>query len=292
MGSANILKVEMFPIFHAANFIHKSNIVRDDSTPTNFSRNHPFSSWASTMVACFAQKFLANALLAVPIIDSWQDSRLVVMATCIWYFINYSLFDIVHDVTKFRVVQLIVGIMLEFFRTNQIYEGVNLAMEKYIDAPFIALSIGTISGNGVRFMLLIHRLLRGIWTPADVEFMTPACDTRSSFIASLIFWHAHGEIRPDVFLRVFAFLLLMKALKLWVGNPYGIFEKIIYSLTIGIWDSISGLLARKIFELRLSGVTEDAMRRTRIKKSSRNSKYSSSSRRRPRSKSRSCSRKR
>lgn len=277
MPFQKVMDLEMFPLFHAANFIHKSNLVRDDSTQSEFSRDHPFASWASTMVACFSQKMLANSLLAVPIIDPWQDSRLVVMATIIWYLINYSLLDIIHTLTKIRFVQMIVAIMVEWFRTNQIYEGVNLAMEKYDSAPFIALTIGTISGNGIGFMLLIHRLFRGIWIPEDVEFMTPSCDTRSSFIASVIFWYSHADMRPDIYLRVLVFLLVIKALTLWLFNPFRLVEKLIFSLTIGLWDTLSKILSRKkVVEVPSE---EDLIprRRTNIK---------------PRSRSRSCRRRR
>lgn len=246
MAAEAIMELEMFPMFYAANFIDKSNVIRDDSTPSEFSREHPFASWVSTMAACFSQKMLGNALLAIPIIDPWQDSRLVVMATIIWYFINFSIFDMVHKVSRFRVTQVIVGIMVEIFRVNQIYDGVNVAMEKYDNAPFIALSIGTLSGNGIRFMLLIHRLCRGIWIPEDVEFMTPSCDTRSSLVASFIFWYVHGDMFPEVYMRVLIFLLIMKALRLWKINPYRFIENFIYHLTIGIWDTLSSFRTRKV----------------------------------------------
>lgn len=240
-----IMDTEMYPYFYAANFIHKSNIVRDDSTPLDFSRHHPFASWASTMLACFAHKMLVNAALAIPIIDPWQDSRQVVMATIIWYLINYSIFDITHTVTKLRIVQLVVCIMVELFRTQQIFEGVNLAMEKYSSSPFIALSIGTISGSGVRFMLLVHRLFRGIWIPEDVEFMTPSFDTRSSFVAALVFWNAYGDVTSNVYLSVCVFLLMVKAMTLWFGNPFSFAEKLLFNLTIGVWDRMSRLFSRK-----------------------------------------------
>lgn len=244
-----IKELEMYPYFYCANFIHKSSIIRDDSCPENFSRDHPFASYISTMVACFAGKMLANGLLGLPIVDPWGESANVLLATIMWYLMNYSPFDIFHTFTAFMPVELVLGIMVEIFRCNRIYEGVNLAFDKYDSSPLIILSIGTICGNGIRFIELAHRLVRGLWTPNEVEFMMPTCNTRASFLVSLIFWAFHDDITPCLYTMALFLLLVLKCMCFWVGNPYFMLENLIYQLTIGVWDFISRLLSKKGMEL-------------------------------------------
>lgn len=231
--------LEMYPFFDLANCLHKAIAIREDSGSNTFSREHPFASWIATMVACFAQKMLANALLARPIVDPWADSALVVMATMTWYLINYSPFDIVYNVTQKIPCPLIIAVMVEVYRENQIYEGTMNASGLILDySPLYVLTIGTIYGNGLRFLLLIHRLIRGVWTPEEIEFMTPSCETRMSFVASLIFYMVY-DVTPTIYLCVFFFLLTMKAMTLWVPNPFSYVETLLYNGTIGVWDRIS-----------------------------------------------------
>lgn len=240
-----IRDLEMFPYFYGANFIHKSSIIRCDACPDNFSRQHPFASYISTMVACFAGNMLANSLLGLPIVDPWGDSTNVLMATVTWYLMNYSPFDIFHTLSKLLPLRVIVGVMVEIFRCNRIYEGVNLGFERYDNSPLIILSIATICGNGIRFIELIHRLIRGLWNPNEVEFMMPSCDTRASFIVSLIFWMFYYDMSDNIYAIALALLLVLKGLCVWVGNPYCMVENLLYQLTIGIWETVSRLVFKK-----------------------------------------------
>lgn len=251
------MSLEMYPFFDLANFIHKSNVIREDAGANTFSREHPFASWAATMVACFAQKMLANALLAEPIVDPWQDSALVIMATMTWYLLNYSPFDIVYNCTKMLPCPIILAVMVEIYRENQIYEGVmNAGGKGILDcSPLYVLTIGTIYGNGLRFLLLLLRLIRGVWTPEEIEFMTPSCDTRSSFIASLAFYMI-DDITPNIYLLVLVFLLAMKAMRLWMCNPFSYVESLLYHATIGVWDKVSSKVMPKEVEAVVAAVPE------------------------------------
>lgn len=244
-----IKDMDMFPYFYAANFIHKSNIIRDDSYPEEFSREHPFASYISTMIACFAGSMLSNGLLGLPVIDPWSDTQLVLLATIMWYLVNFSPFDIFHGISLKLPAQLIIGIMVEMYRCNKIYEGINLGFDKYNESAFIILSIGTISGNGIRFIEMIHRLVRGLWSPEEVEFMMPSCDTRASFVASLLFWKFYDDITPCIYTGVLCYLLVMKFMCISVGNPYSMVENLIYKMTIGAWASFSGFLSKKGIDL-------------------------------------------
>lgn len=244
-----IKELDMFPYFYCANFIHKSMIIRNDSYPEEFSRDHPFASYISTMVACFAGNIMSNALLGLPIVDPWSDTQLVIMASIMWYLINYSPFDVFHKIYSIMPAELMIGLMVEIYRCNKIYEGINLASDKYSESPFVIIAIGTVSGNGIRFIEMLHRLVRGLWSPDEVEFMMPSCDTRSSLIASILFWKFYNDVTSCFYVMVLSYLIIMKLLCIWMGNPYSMVENLIYKLTIGVWYSLSGLVFRKSIEM-------------------------------------------
>ena len=50
-----------------------------------FSRKHPLSCWASSMVVIFAGSLLANLIMGEPMLSPFKNNNQLLLATAVWY---------------------------------------------------------------------------------------------------------------------------------------------------------------------------------------------------------------
>uniref|UniRef100_A0A1I8JEA5 Trimeric intracellular cation channel type B n=2 Tax=Macrostomum lignano TaxID=282301 RepID=A0A1I8JEA5_9PLAT len=176
--SKTLQRVNMYPFFDAAHYILMCSIVKEDTAQSAgtsaFSRRHPFACWLASMLMCFSGSILGNLLIGEPLVTPFKHHRDILLATAIWYVINYFPFDLAYKVAKFAPVHLVVCIVKEVHRTRKIYDGVGVAYKLYPNAYLIVIAIGVFKGSGYLEMRLFERLIRGIWIPASNEFLQPS----------------------------------------------------------------------------------------------------------------------
>ncbi|XP_023343708.1 trimeric intracellular cation channel type 1B.1 isoform X2 [Eurytemora carolleeae] len=77
----------------------------DSFIPTT--RKHPLASWMSSMLACFAGGILVSPLCGEPVLSAFDDGIKVLIATLLWFFINYTPQDLTYQVTKMFPVRFL-----------------------------------------------------------------------------------------------------------------------------------------------------------------------------------------
>lgn len=177
LDAANeLMKWPMFPYFDVAHFIMTAMYLREDlsSGCHAFTRKHVFACWISFMFSAFAGNFLACFLLGEPIIGALKSTNHILVATAVWYAIFYMPADFVYKICKFLPVKIIIAFMKEIIRCKKINDGVTHAAAIYPNSYLIMVIIGTVKGNGASLMKLFERMLRGQWTPNNIEFLQPS----------------------------------------------------------------------------------------------------------------------
>ncbi|KAH9498462.1 hypothetical protein Btru_007545 [Bulinus truncatus] len=248
-----ITKLKMYPYFDIAHYILMCVAVREDVIPQQgqggpslpFSRKHPFSSWLSSMLICFAGSIIANFLLGEPVITPFKDHQSIITATAVWYLVNYSPFDIIYKLSKLLPVKLIICALKETQRAHKVYHGVLVAAKLYPSSYLIIVIVGTIKGAGSGLMKNFDRLIRGIWIPGSNEILQPSFATKASLVASIIFLCERLNLiavpHPLIYFGVVLFFVYFKisSVVLGIHDPFVPLENLFCAVFMGgMWDAL------------------------------------------------------
>lgn len=145
----HLIKLNMYPYFEGVHGLLTALYIRQELGPTahKFSRRHPFSCWASTMLSFFSGSLLANFFLAEPLTDVFKSSQTVVLATLTWYIVFYSPFDIVCKLISLRPCYILLDCAREILRAKVIYTGVTHTARIYPGNYAIIIFIGALRGK-------------------------------------------------------------------------------------------------------------------------------------------------
>lgn len=249
----SILRLEMFPYFEICHALLSCMYIRSDfghgineKGALIFSRKHPLACWLSCMFSIFSGTILTNFLLNEPIVGAFKNTQQVLLATCVWYFIFYSPFDLVYKICNFLPFKLVISCMKEINRCHKIHHGVMHAAKIYPSSYFIIVLIGTVKGNGSGFLKIMERMFRGIWQPSAVEFIQPTFATKASIAASILFCIDRktdliSAPHALVYLGVVIFLVYFKLSSILLGikDPFGPFENLFCAIFFGgLWDAL------------------------------------------------------
>lgn len=253
-----VTRLKMYPYFDVANYILMCMLVKDDNHPgitsgsQLFSRKHPLASWIASMLLCFAGSILGNALIGESLILPFKSYDDLILATAVWYIINYCPFDITYKLCKFLPFKTIIYCLKEVQRVHKIHHGVMFAMKHYPSSYIIVVIIGVIKGAGYYYMRPFERLVRGIWSPVSNEILQPSFATKASALASIVFiCDKLGYFQLPhalVYFSVVVFFLYFRLMALLVGihDIFVPFENLFCALFMGgIWDAIQRVLTRE-----------------------------------------------
>jgi hypothetical protein len=245
MDIANVVtKLKMHPYFDICNFILMSIIVREDNHPQNtgsvlFSRKHPLSCWVASMLLCFAGSILGNLLAGEPLLTPFKNHEDLLLATAVWYLVNYSPFDVVYKLCKFGPLKLVIYCMKEVQRANKVHHGVVWAMKAYPGSYVIVAIVGVIKGAGYYYMRHAERLVRGLWMPSSNEFLQPSFVTKGSLAAAIVFiLERKGFIEAPhavIYFGVVIFFVYFRLSSLLLGihDPFVPFENLFCAVFMG-----------------------------------------------------------
>lgn len=244
VGSA-VKRLRMFPCFDVAHYILMCMTVRNDYHPQTtsggssqaFSRVHPLSSWVGSMMMCFSGGILGNFLLGEPLIAPFRNGRDVLLATAIWYFINYSPFDFVHKLCVFTPITAIICSLKEVHRANKVYHAVLFALKTFPGAYILVAIYGVLKGSAATHMRLFQRLVSGVWQPSSIEILKPCVMTKASTVAVILFLlDFTGYVDIDetlLYLAMVVFFLCVHCLTYFNVDPFIAFENLFCSVFMG-----------------------------------------------------------
>jgi len=252
-----VTKLKMYPYFDVANYILMCLMVREDNHPQNsgstlFSRKHPLACWVASMLLCFAGSILGNLLVGESLLIPLRDHQAVATASLVWYFINYSPFDIVYKLAKFLPIKICVCMLKEVQRVNKIHHGITYAMNLYPGSYLIIVIIGVVKGAGYQYIRPLERLVRGIWLPSSYEFLQPSFVSKGSLVASVLFiCERKGLIDAPHALIYFGLVLFfiyfkLSSLLLGIHDPFVPFENLFCAIFCGgMWDALQRAIGKE-----------------------------------------------
>lgn len=255
--AAAVKRLKMFPYFDIAHYVLMCLAVKEDSYPTQFtgqkvfSRIHPLSCWFGSMLLCFAGGILGNLLLGEPLLEPLKNESNVLIATAVWYLINYAPFDCVYKLCKFTPVKLVISLLHEVFRANKVHYSILFALKNFPGSYLLVCAFGVLKGSASLHMRIFQRLVCGIWQPSNVEILKPTVITKGSLVASILFILKYKEYieAPEeiVYFGVFVCFSLIRLLYLLFGvDPFVPFEKLICFLFFGgLIDSIRKAIVKE-----------------------------------------------
>merc|ERR1712121_171815 len=243
-----VTKLKMYPYFDLAHAALCCLAVREDlaSGAHPFSRKHPLSLWASSMLVIFSGGLLANLLLGEPVLAPLKNNNQLLLSTVVWYLIFYSPFDVGYKFFKFLPIKVICAALKEVYRAKKVHDGVTHAAKLFPNAYIVMIAIGAIKGNGAGFVKIGERLCRGVWTPTAVEFLVPNFSTKASILAALIFvidkkTDLISAPHALVYFGVVIFFVYFKLSSLLLGitDPFVPFENLFCAICMGgVFDVI------------------------------------------------------
>lgn len=248
--------LRMFPYFDAANYAVMCLMVRDDHPQGNagsitFSRKQPLSCWLASMLMCFAGSILSNLLIGEGIVAPFKHQKELILATGVWYIINYSPFDVVYKLCKFLPVRVIIYCAMQIQMVSRVHHGVTYALKKFPGSFVIACLIGIAKGSGYCYMRLIERVVQGIWTPSSHEILQPSFSSKACLSASIVFICQHlgffSAPFSAVYFSVVSFFVYFSISAQILGffDPFEPFEKVICVVIFGgLVDAVGKLFSR------------------------------------------------
>uniref|UniRef100_A0A1I8FW95 Trimeric intracellular cation channel type B n=1 Tax=Macrostomum lignano TaxID=282301 RepID=A0A1I8FW95_9PLAT len=248
--SKTLQRINMYPFFDISHYILMCLLVKEDTpqlgTPT-FSRHHSFASWLASMLMCFAGTIIGNGLTGEPLIVPFQNHRDILVATIVWYVLNYAPFDLVYKLAKFAPVHLAVCLLKEIQRTQKVFDGVAAGVRLYPQAYLLNVLIGLVKANGSPVMLLFARLVTGQFRPPIVGAFSVT--TKACLVVAIVFLMEHtghlpAQYHNHVYLGAAAFFVLLRLAVKLLGpmDPFYPFEWLAGALLFGgLADAISGL---------------------------------------------------
>lgn len=249
--------LKMYPYFDAAGYIVMCMMVRDDSHPqghagsTTFSRKQPLACWISSMLMCFSGSILSNFLVGEGIMAPFKHQKDLLLATAIWYAINYSPFDLIYKLCKFPPLRVILSCMKQIQTVDKVHHGVSYTLKKHPGTYVIPCLIGVTKGAGYCYMRVVERFVRGVWTPSSHEILQPSFSSKACLAASIVFISQHlGYFSAPyavIYLSVVIFFVYfsISAQILGIHDPFHPFEKIICTVVFGgLVDAIGGMFSK------------------------------------------------
>ncbi|XP_074640900.1 trimeric intracellular cation channel type 1B.1-like isoform X3 [Tubulanus polymorphus] len=274
--ATTLTKLKMWPYFDIANFILMSLMVREDSPQTGssiFSRKHPLACWISSMLLCFGGSILANFLLGEPILTPFKNHHAILVASIVWYVINYSPFDLAYKISHFLPVKICIYILKEIQRTRKIYEGIIIASKLYPGSYIIIAIIGVVKGAGAGQLLLLQRIIRGVWIKEHNEFLRPSFVTKASLLSSIVFICEREKFltAPHVLIyfgiAMFLIYFRLSSLLLGIHDPFVPFENLFCAIFMGgMWDALKRAVQRNKPEPEQNATTKNDVKRKEEKK--------------------------
>jgi len=251
-----VTKLKMYPYFDVSNYILMCLMVREDnpqsSGSTLFSRKHPLACWVASMLLCFSGSILGNLLVGESLLLPFRDHQAVATASVVWYFINYSPFDIVYKLAKFLPIKICICMLKEVQRVNKIHHGITYAMNLYPGSYLIIVIIGVVKGTGSSIMKTFMRLVCGQWVPNQNLALLPSFVSKGSLVASVLFiCERKGLIDAPHSLIYFGLVLFfiyfkLSSLLLGIHDPFVPFENLFCAIFCGgMWDALQRAIGKE-----------------------------------------------
>jgi len=237
-----VTKLKMYPYFDLAHAALCCLAVREDLSSGSqlFSRKHPLSLWASSMLVIFSGGLLANLVLGEPVLAPLKANNQIFLSTVVWYLIFYSPFDVGYKFFKFLPIKVICAALKEVYRAKKVHDGVTHASKLFPNGYVIMIVVGAIKGNGPGFVKVAERLFRGVWTPTAVEFLVPNFSTKASILGALVFvidkkTDLISAPHALVYFGVVLFFVYFKLSSLLLGitDPFVPFENLFCAVVMG-----------------------------------------------------------
>lgn len=253
-----VKRFKMFPYFDVAHYTMICLSVKEDSYPAQFSgqqvysRIHPLSCWFGSMLLCFAGGILGNFLLGEPLLEPLKNENNVLVASVVWYLVNYAPFDFVFKLCKFTPVKLIVSFLKEIHRAHKVNHAILFALKNFPGSYFLVCVFGVLKGSAALHMRIFQRLICGLWQPSNIEILKPTVVTKSSLVASIIFILKYkGFIDTPEELIYFGIVIYFSAIRLlyllFGIDPFAPFETVFCFLFFGgLIDSIKKAVTKNV----------------------------------------------
>ncbi|XP_002168648.3 trimeric intracellular cation channel type 1B.1 [Hydra vulgaris] len=184
---------KMWPLFVSVHYLLVAISMRSRTGSQEHAIKHPFASWFVCVTSCFAGQLLMNIMLGRPIIQIYQSTPDLLLASFIWYLIFFSPFDMAYELAKVKFIKATLLVLKEIHRVHSVKGGVNVAASIYSGNPFIIVLIGTIRGSGSS--LLLHpfdALIRGDHVTTN-EVLKPGFTTKHALLSAVLFvFHQNG----------------------------------------------------------------------------------------------------
>jgi len=139
----------------------------------------------------------------------------------------------------------------KFNEQKKFFDGVHSTLAIYPDGYIIVVIIGAIKGCAGSLMLTIDRFIRGVWLPAQHEFLFPTFATKACFLSAIIFVLEHLQFiqfeREIIYLCVASIFVYVRVITIFLKqyDPLMPFENISSGLLFSSWsETISNAYRR------------------------------------------------
>ncbi|XP_067937969.1 trimeric intracellular cation channel type 1B.1-like isoform X1 [Watersipora subatra] len=245
--------LKMYPVFDVIHYTMmclnvKEDVQKSDGdsiVPFPFSRQHPLALWFSSMLMCFASQIWLALLFNTPLAAVFNNPDSILIASAVWYVVNYTPADIAYKLLSFKLFKLIISCMKEVHRVYGIHAGVILAYKKYPSQYLLQVIAGILKGSSYVWMKPFERFVRGFWAPTSNEFLQPSFVLKGSTVISVLFVLRAAHIihieHTIVFSCSIAVLIYLRISMMLLGtrDPFLPFENLICSVIFGgMWDAL------------------------------------------------------
>ena len=198
-------------------------------------QNHPFASWLSSLLLCFAGGFLVNPLCGEPVLEVLDPLRLAIF-TVIWYCLFYSPGDHVYTLSKLKPVKILLYLLKGLYYPKKIVAGIKHAKHVFHGNWIAYVCIATVKSNGSGFIKPLARLVRGATDNITESFETlkPSVTTKFCFLSALLYVLFPIDL---VYIIICGLLMTMKA------GP-------LFTLQVDVFSPLEKKLCPLLFEKR------------------------------------------
>ncbi|ESO03492.1 hypothetical protein HELRODRAFT_80480 [Helobdella robusta] len=179
--ATSLSKLNMHPHFEAVHYILMCMLFRKDdcgNLAPSFCRKHIVASWFGSMILCFSGSIVSNLLIGEVLIIPFKYHENIILASVIWFLVNYSPIGMTLKVLNLTFIRLILNTFWCLFIVNKVQSGVMYGVKHYPGAYFIIVALGVSKGAGHLFMNAVLKAIKGTYVERDNEFL---------FLSTLVF---------------------------------------------------------------------------------------------------------
>lgn len=188
--SAQLKRLSTHSHLELLHFFMVCVLFRKDSQYKNgglFPRDFKLAGWLMSILMCFSDSIISNVVIGEPLVTPFKKHEKILIASLIWYLVNYSPRDLIFKLSQLKLVALISTWFWTLGLIGKIGSGVQYGSKHFPSYFFIIALLGICKGSGHLLMGGLLKVVNGTYKETDNQIMYPSFQLKCNVFTAILF---------------------------------------------------------------------------------------------------------